>query len=44
MAVPQPRRPVCTAHHVFMAGCAACVEQRTAERAEAGKRLKWAAG
>jgi len=43
MAIPQPRTPVCTKHHVWMAGCVDCHDQRVAERQAAQKRLDKAA-
>lgn len=39
-SIPQPRAPRCVIHHVFMANCAMCVEQRKAEREAAKQRLK----
>jgi hypothetical protein len=40
MAVPTPRIPRCLAHHVHLASCTECQEQRTAERAAARARLE----
>lgn len=40
MAIPVPRAPRCISHHVFLASCGACVDQRKAERLAALARLE----
>jgi len=40
MSVPAPRTPVCTRHHIWMAGCQECHDQHVAEREAAAKRLE----
>jgi hypothetical protein len=38
-AIPEPRKPRCTRHHIWMAGCQDCHDQHIAEREEAQRRL-----
>ena len=39
VGVPEPRKPVCTKHHYFLASCPDCRARYEAAREEARKRI-----